>query len=469
MQKVEDFEGVEVNEEMGREEREQMEELDRACLRFCIELLDHRLVGNPYNSAIISGLSILGIGPGETWVEAINYTTIYSAIIKIARALVVEEGYQAWTRRIAACKLVGIEEEEAREMTESPYQLIRQMVDRFMGLEGGTREPSPMDWIISKRTYGMTIRANTTADGEISWIGDKIFGYQLEFDMGQLQTTIQGVVAEARMILMQDLMMIPLDAFGDINEGQVPQIKWASLRDNMAESKVGWSFLDDVRNQSNIDGPWWLWRRIMHDPDLKRQFVQSTDPIRWQQRRIKKFERDLVRLQELVLFGGHFSGGQPSRVPEILSIRHRNTSNGGIRNIGVEQGMMFYAPRTHKNYMQTGNMKIVHHWLPREVGELMMYYLWLVLPFWEKVQISVDPDFRGSPFIWGSPALEVRREREEAKAAKQPVRSEDRGDDLEEAEQPVRRDEIETIDNEVHKSASIWKREWTSARMRGII
>ncbi|OBT40742.1 hypothetical protein VE00_09797 [Pseudogymnoascus sp. WSF 3629] len=80
-------------EEMGREEREQMEELDRACLQFCIELLDHRLVGNPYDSAIISGLSILGIGPGETWVKATEYMTIYSAIIKVARALVVEEGY----------------------------------------------------------------------------------------------------------------------------------------------------------------------------------------------------------------------------------------------------------------------------------------------------------------------------------------------------------------------------------------
>jgi hypothetical protein len=40
------------------------------------------------------------------------------------------------------------------------------------------------------------------------------------------------------MILICDLMMIPLDAFGDINEGQVPQIKWSNLQDNMAKSQV---------------------------------------------------------------------------------------------------------------------------------------------------------------------------------------------------------------------------------------
>ena len=53
--------------------------------------------------------------------------------------------------------------------------------------------------------------------------------------------------------------------------------------------------------------------------------------------------------------------------------------------------------------------------------------------------------------------------------AKQPVRSEDKEDDLEEAEQPVESEEIETIDSDVYKSATDWKREWTSARMRGII
>jgi hypothetical protein len=133
--------------------------------------------------------------------------------------------------------------------------------------------------------------------------------------------------------------------------------------------------------------------------------------------------------------------------------------------------------------MQTGNMKIVHHWLPPEVRDLTMYYLWLVLPFWEKVQISVDPDFKSSPFVWGQPALEVKREKEEAK---QPIRSEeDQRIWSEEAEQRIRSEEdqpiwseeneaiqvegIETIDSEVYKSASVWKKEWTSGRFRGII
>jgi hypothetical protein len=177
---------------------------------------------------------------------------------------------------------------------------------------------------------------------------------------------------------------------------------------------------------------------------------------------MEQYEQHLVRFQEQLLFCCHFSGGQPSRAPEILSIRHRNTANGGIRNVGVENGLMFYVPKTHKNYMQTGSMKIVHHWLPREVGELMLYYLWLVLPFWERVQISVDEDVRLSPFVWGKPAREAResRERERAEADEEPSE--------EPSEEPNPEDDT-IMDNNPYVQIGPWHKEWTSNRLRVII
>jgi hypothetical protein len=82
----------------------------------------------------------------------------------------------------------------------------------------------------------------------------------------------------------------------------------------------------------------------MQKADCRRQFVQSMDPIQWRQQRVKEFERKLVQFQELLLFCCHTARGQPSRAPKILSVRHHNSGNGGIRNIGVENGLMFYAP-----------------------------------------------------------------------------------------------------------------------------
>ena len=157
---------------------------------------------------------------------------------------------------------------------------------------------------------------------------------------------IQSVVARTRMELLRDLIMILLDDVGDIDEGQVPRIDWSALRDNMAETAVGWSFLDDIRNRFSVDGRWWLFNRMFTEPRLKRRFIRREDPIQWRSDAMTEFEQHLVSVQEGLFFCGHLTGGPPGRGPEVLSIRHRNTANGGLRNIGIEDGLMFFVPRT---------------------------------------------------------------------------------------------------------------------------
>jgi hypothetical protein len=55
----------------------------------------------------------------------------------------------------------------------------------------------------------------------------------------------------------------------------------------------------------------------------------------------------------------------------------------------------------HKGYNITGSTKIIHRYLLKEVSELLMYYLWLVLPFWQQLDILVykrkDPPLT---FLW---------------------------------------------------------------------
>jgi hypothetical protein len=71
--------------------------------------------------------------------------------------------------------------------------------------------------------------------------------------------------------------------------------------------------------------------------------------------------------------------------------------------------MMAFVTTYHKNYQQTGKMKIIHRYLPREVGELLFRYLWLVLPFWQAIESVTQQADRLSPFIW-SDAVEKKEE-----------------------------------------------------------
>jgi len=97
----------------------------------------------------------------------------------------------------------------------------------------------------------------------------------------------------------------------------------------------------------------------------------------------------------------HICGGQLGRAPEILGIRWKNTEQGGIRNIFIEDGLVAFVTGYHKGYRSSNNIKIIHRYLPKEIGELLVYYLWLVLPFHEKLQFQAKGERCSSPFLWG--------------------------------------------------------------------
>jgi hypothetical protein len=100
----------------------------------------------------------------------------------------------------------------------------------------------------------------------------------------------------------------------------------------------------------------------------------QTGPADAYLKRIKAF---LLRLALLI----QLTWGAPARVSELFSLLHSNTSTGHRRSIGIEDGLIGLVTTYYKGYSVSGSTKIIHRYLPREVSELLVYYLWLVLPF----------------------------------------------------------------------------------------
>ena len=55
----------------------------------------------------------------------------------------------------------------------------------------------------------------------------------------------------------------------------------------------------------------------------------------------------------------------------------------------IEDRMVVFVTRYHKGYEVNGDVKIIHRYLPREVGELVVWYLWLGLLFVQQMQAMV--------------------------------------------------------------------------------
>ncbi|KFY90055.1 hypothetical protein V500_05319, partial [Pseudogymnoascus sp. VKM F-4518 (FW-2643)] len=130
-----------------------MKRIQREVLRFCIDLLNHPLQDNEYKSVIISGLAVLGIRDDDGWLSAEDYTSKYSAIAKLARLMVVHEGYEQRQEEIKR-KTEANERQENRltaeqigEAARSYFHYIRRLTYQFMTMAHDGRDPTPMQWI----------------------------------------------------------------------------------------------------------------------------------------------------------------------------------------------------------------------------------------------------------------------------------------------------------------------------------
>lgn len=62
----------------------------------------------------------------------------------------------------------------------------------------------------------------------------------------------------------------------------------------------------------------------------------------------------------------------PARILEISGIRFYNMVNSRVRNIFAYNRIIYFVTSYYKNFRRIGQSKIIHRYLPREVGELLV-------------------------------------------------------------------------------------------------
>ena len=176
----------------------------------------------------------------------------------------------------------------------------------------------------------------------------------------------------------------------------VPRIALDRLRDDPTNTARGWSFLKDRRDADIVPpSETWLLRRVIGTDGLRDRFctLDSRRNIMWDLREVQLYRAQVDRFLEGLLLLVHFTAGQPARGTEITGLQHVNTVYH--RNVFVEDGLVAIVTPYHKGYTCTGTTKIIHRYLPREISELVIYYLWLVLPFVQKLMLLTA---QGSPY-----------------------------------------------------------------------
>ncbi|KAF4534198.1 DNA helicase ATP-dependent RecQ type [Lasiodiplodia theobromae] len=329
----------------------------------CIFLLDQNIRGSHFESPVLSFLAVLGIDDKKDcgFHGPLAYSPQLSKFIKIAQMLVIE-------RDILAADEGAI---------EYPSDLLDEMRQRFM--VRGSR--SAFDWACQLRAYAKKVVSNTTVTGYI--ICDQV---------RQAQQELRGL-----------LLVHPEENHEEI----VPTFHLHRLQDDHSNSQNRWSFLQDPKNAAEFGLPGgsdsWLMNRVLDNDWLRDEFVRlgKKRELRWMKPAVSQYLIKVDYFLERLLLLVHLTSGQPARGTELVSLQHSNTRQGHHRSIVIENGLLGTVTSYHKGYNVTGSTKIIHRYLPREVSELLVYYLWLILPFWQKLEtLAFKRLENSSSFLW---------------------------------------------------------------------
>jgi hypothetical protein len=359
--------------------------LDRACLLLCIALLDHTLQGDHFESVVLGFLAVLGIdeNPGGVFRGPLSYSPELSKFIKMAQMLVVQRA------------VVAAEEGEV----EYPSEMLNKMRERF--IVHGSR--TAFDWACCLRAYAKKVVHHTTSEGFITWSKDSsIVTYKdTAFSMDALRRFIAVQVDKAQQELDSLILLHP----GEARNNVVPQVFLRRLQDNHSNKAKGWNFLQDQRNADQLQqgSNRWLLNRVLENDWLRDKMLAMSpeSQLQWKKKAVQAYFDKVDAFLERLLLLIHMTGGQPPRGTELIGLQHSNTAQGQHRGIFVEEGLISTVTSYHKGYNITGTTNIIHRYLPEQVSELLVYYLWLILPFWQQLDILVykrkDPP---STFLW---------------------------------------------------------------------
>ncbi|MDF2435280.1 MAG: hypothetical protein JWP44_4911 [Mucilaginibacter sp.] len=204
----------------------------------------------------------------------------------------------------------------------------------------------------------------------------------------------------------------------------VPEVPWSAIADDVTNAEFGYLLGTLLRDL--VPDSWsWLLRRVLTSEQSALWFLGSppsgsaaaeelteaaalTWPDLLNRKTVSDYGAAIDRFLGDLAFLGHLTGGQASRGTELLLLRLRNTQDGGLRNVFYDCGLVMLVTGYHKGYNQSGATKVIYCFLPRPVSELFIYYLWLVLPFWEDItaagSLAAEPSQLSpapfSPYIW---------------------------------------------------------------------
>ena len=350
---------------------------------FFLSLIDQTLGYVTYHCPLIAAVAMLTVD--QTGFKSVRHVSSKVAgILTVFRMLLVYDSIREFIDEIEmsiAGKSLGGDDgrrevEDRAKMNAAQYLHIHD--DSFM--------PNPLRELIRcVAVITNESKALEAAENILTWSSDKetvIYRGQFAISMSEFTGSIHSSINAMNKLLRQIL------GYDDL-----PPMSLHQIDDDLNNRRRGESFMHNLSNQTWLNTEYYM-KKIVQKYIA---WWDGADKIIEEKTILFQKQVDTFRTGLLALI--HTTAGQPARGTELTNIAFENTSTS-IRNIFIVHGCIHIRTVYHKTLMQTNQQKPISRYLPTEVGELLVYYLWLVVPFWRLVNGML-----GSAAIVQSPYL----------------------------------------------------------------
>lgn len=344
----------------------------RRALELLRALIFQEVNNDPFTSALVHFLAILGINPKTQRLRlAQDYSYMLAGVVYCMRVLSAEILLPA-----------------AQRSQQGKKERLVFLQYRQQYLVDGSY--SPFSTMISLLAYAKHITLNTGNPATTQWSKDlgTLYLQGRPIVMARFKAMVAGVIGEAEDVLWEKLMMVPCQQ----DRFYIPLL---DLEDDVSCVQRGYSLLSRLENRLE-KGLEWTVKQLLKRP----QGQSMRKNGQWQALAVRRYLREIDRFLEQLFFLAHVTGGQPARGTEIASARFRNSFMQD-RNIYVMDGQVVFVSRYNKTQSQWDKPKVIPRFLPWPVSQLFLLYLVYISPLKEHLLHEVKGE-TPSDYIWSS-------------------------------------------------------------------
>lgn len=329
-------------------------------------------VNNDFDSLLLHCLSVLALDKKtNNFLEPGRYTQHLAALLSISRFALIYHCFGSQNDPVNV---------------DCQVKLFH-AIHRHAYVDGCT---GPLASVIRWLRYGQNINRNTQKEPDMVWMDDTTLCFKgINYPVSHLSEVCLKGLQRTQELMIDHLLL----GFNALN------LDYDGLVDEKDNTSVGFNFTElELNRRLHVASPRQLLQCALSPSSDS--WNNTDSPGTLDKAMCRRYLGSFETLQDHLLVLIYMTAGQPPRRKELLSCTWMNQI-AGTRSLYIHKGNLAVVTSYHKGQTRSGLSKHIPRFLPTQLRNMMMAYLYYIRPFAVLCEETLEKQsvYR-SPLLW---------------------------------------------------------------------